>query len=132
MGTVSITATDVRVLIDSKLTDAELDLVIVISDTTYNSYLGTALDSNEPLQFELRRHLAAHYVTLKDNSTLVKSETIGDAKIEFKAYNSSAVNRSGSISNSLSESQWGRTAILLDPTGILVNLGGSPLLGCSL
>lgn len=114
----------VRQLIDTELTDQQIEGLIATAIVQYDYYLGSYGLAND-IQLEIKRYLAAHYVSLRDPSAGggsggVAEEKIGDASIKFKDKGSTS-SKVGIFS-----SVWGQTAISLDPTGVLSSLGGQP------
>ena len=119
LGT-TITPGMVRELIITELSDNEIESAITSALVLYRNYLdGSAL--NNDLQIEIKRYLAAHFVSVTDRTTTTEQEKIGDASVTFKG----GPGKSPSASD-LSSSTWGATAIMFDPTGILVSLGRAP------
>lgn len=129
--TAMITPPSVREVINTSLTDAELNGLIAAAETLVKSRLsGVFVDAD--VQVEIVRWVAAHFVSIRGSQTTVtsssatiKEEKLGDAKVKY-----GTSERNSSISNnklsSLKSTFWGQTAISFDPTGSLDNLGGKP------
>jgi hypothetical protein len=118
MGT-DVNPAMVREVIKTVLTDTEIEGNIASALVLFRNNLdGKGL--SEDLQVEIKRYLAAHYVSLKDSSTRVQEEKMGDASASYV----SAGN--GETKEGLKSTSWGQTAISFDPTGILSSLGSVP------
>jgi hypothetical protein len=114
----------VREVIETKLDDRDLESSIQSSIALYNSVLLSDTTNSPPIptdaEIEIKRYLAAHFVSIKDNRTRVVKEKIGDAYVEYgKDLPDSALMY-------LKGTRWGQTAILFDPTGKLEGLGQIP------
>jgi hypothetical protein len=112
-----INPTLVKEVIQTRLTDDEIESDIASALVMYRNFLGGSSIPSD-LQVEIERYLAAHFVSLKDASTRVDSEKIGDAAVEYS--------KLGKEGTGLKSTRWGQTAIDFDPTGILGRLGNIP------
>ena len=115
----TITPALVREVITTALSDSDIEGLIVAAETMFSYYLGTK-GIVEAIQTEITRYLAAHFVSLKDQTSRIDSEKIGDAAITF----SQIENSSKDIG--LKSTRWGQMAIIFDPTGVLLRLGMIP------
>jgi len=110
----------VKEVIDTKLDNSSIEGAISTALTLYRNYLGSrSLDS--ALAVEIKRYLAAHFVSILDPSVTVYEEEIGDASVKYGVVEKNAGSQGGVLS-----SRWGMTAVALDPTGILKSLGSIP------
>lgn len=117
---ISLSPRMVRDVIDvDNLTDDDLEGHIATALALYDEHLVNSTISVR-LQLEIKKYLAAHFASLRDPSTMVQSETIGDARIDYVELAKAPVDKS------LLSTRWGQVAISLDPTGILKHLGGTP------
>ena len=117
-----VTPPMVREVIQTILTDLDIEGSIVSSTSLYDNYLaGKTIAST--IKLEIIRYTAAHFVSLRDASTRASSieETIGDATIKLSNSDSWVGKASG-----LKSTRWGQTAILFDPSGIYSRLGLLP------
>ena len=109
----------VREVIKTTQTDTEMDGNIATALVMYRANLaGKGL--SEDVEVEIKRYLAAHFVSLRDESTRVEKEKIGDAEASYVAAGN------GATQQGLKSTSWGQTAISFDPTGILSRLGSVP------
>jgi hypothetical protein len=109
------TASDVRTVIMTGLSDSDLDSVISIASNLYTNYLGSSsIDAATELNIKI--WLSAHFVSLKDAQTRVEEEKIGDVSAKYSSID-------GNANNGLLMTRWGKTATTFDPTGILKGLG---------
>lgn len=109
----------VREIIKTKLTDDDIEGEISSALVLYNFNLGSSSIPND-LQLEIKRYIAAHFVSLRDQTTRIDSEDLGDAKTTY-----SKVGQDPSYFGLMS-TRWGQAAIVFDPTGILRTLGHAP------
>lgn len=109
----------VEEIITTVLSNDEIEGAISSASVLYRKYLETK--NIEPyLELEIKRWLAAHFVSLKDPTTRVDKEKIGDASVEY-----SKIGQDSSYIG-LKATRWGQQAIIFDPTGVLKNLDGIP------
>lgn len=109
----------VREVITTALDDAAIEGAINGSLVLYRNYLTNYNIAND-LQLEIKRYLAAHFVSLLDPTTRVDEEKIGDASVKYSKVGQE------STTNDLLSTRWGQTASLFDPTGVLKSIGGIP------
>lgn len=106
-----VTGEEVKGIIDTTLTADECDPFINSANSIVNNRLnGSTATSTDKYYVEL--WLSAHLIYIRDPGR--KSETIGDAKDEY--------NLPGA-GKGLDGSPYGQQALLLDPTGLMKNLG---------
>jgi hypothetical protein len=118
---VTISPAMVRDVIDTRLTDAEIEGCIPTAIALYRNNLeGSSVPIAEDLETEIKRYLAAHYVSIKDRATKAAREELGEAEIEH-------AKNAGSSKTGLMSTEWGQTAVELDPTGQLGQLGRVPV-----
>lgn len=109
----------VEEIITTVLSNDEIEGAISSASVLYRKYLENK--NIEPyLELEIKRWLAAHFVSLKDPSTRVDKEKIGDASVEY-----SKIGQDSSYIG-LKSTRWGQQAIIFDPTGVLKNIDGIP------
>jgi hypothetical protein len=125
---VTITPAMVREIINTDLTDEEIEVFIASAIVMFSQYLGSSVIPNG-LQVEILKYLAAHFLSMREDSTrtTLVEEKIGDASRKLEA------TESFSGSGGLNSTRWGQTAVMLDPTRILANLGkiAPPSLVCA-
>lgn len=109
----------VREVISTTLTDVEIEGNIASALVLYRNNLESK-GLAEDLQVEIKRYLAAHYVSLRDITTRVQEEKIGDASATYVDAGN------GASKEGLKSTSWGQTAISFDPTGVLSRLGSVP------
>lgn len=109
----------VREIINTQLKDSEIEGTISSALVLYRNYLSNKNIASD-LQLEIKRYLAAHFVSLMDPSTRVDKEKIGDASIEY-----SKIGQDETYTGLMS-TRWGQTAVMFDPTGILKHISGTP------
>jgi len=121
----------VREVINTSLTDDEIDGLISASVAMINTALVGCAISNETMA-EIQRWLAAHFVAIKGSMSSVGStasgvieEKLGDARVKYSDASKTSYTTTTSMSN-LKSTMWGQTAISFDPTGRLASLGGKP------
>lgn len=106
----------VRGVITTKLSDTQIESAISTAMVLYDSKLGSNASVSKALQIEIKRYLAAHFVSIHDPSSKPLKEKLGDASIEYQVNTSK-------LGDGFLSSVWGQTAAALDPTGAL--LGGT-------
>jgi len=126
MANATITPRMVREIITTDVSDGELEGLIAGALVLYRSHLGSRAVPND-LQIEMKRNLAAHMVALRDPSTRITQEKIGDAAVTYGDSPGQGTDTTGLMST-----RWGQMAITLDPTGILSRLGKVPAVWYSL
>ena len=109
----------VREVIKTVQTDAEIGGNIATALVMYRINLDNK-GLSEDAEVEVKRYLAAHFVSLRDDSTRVEKETMGDADASYVPAGN------GATQQGLKSTSWGQTAISFDSTGILSRLGLVP------
>lgn len=114
---VAISPPQVRnVIIGTVLTDEQIEGCISTATIIVLDHLiGTPLSVNTLTEITL--YLSSHFVSLRDRTTRIRKERIGDAEVEYEA------SKSPANYLALSSTEWGATALTLDTTGILASLG---------
>lgn len=116
----SAAAIDVKqvrnVAVGTVLTDAQIEgCISTATIVVLDNLIGKDLSYRSITEITL--YLAAHFVSLRDRTTRIKREKIGDAEVEYEA-SKAQVNFL-----SLASTEWGSTALTLDTTGTLASLG---------
>ena len=112
----SVGPKQVKGIIKTQLEDSEIESAISTAMVLIEHNLsGENIPSN--VLVEITMYLSAHFVALRDDTTRIKMEKIGDASVEFQT------NESPMDFSSLKSTKWGAVAVSLDPTGILQQLG---------
>lgn len=109
----------VREAIETALTDDDIEGAISDAMDLYDSYLGSK-SITVRIQLKIKKFLAAHFVSLKDPSTRVNKEKIGDAEVTYTKMDHS------DTFTGIMTTTWGQQAALFDPTGILRAAGNTP------
>lgn len=119
------TVDDVREIIDTELTDIQIEAAISTAVILTETRLTYANLSDE-LMGEIQKWAAAHFCACADSSSTVSSKTttekIGEASITNSYTDSSTSFKSSGVGLLLTK--WGNTAAMLDPTGTLSKLYG--------
>lgn len=117
MSLLNISVDQVKNLMDNtELSDEKIQGCISTATVIMNNQMkGAGLTGS--LKTEIAMYLAAHFVSIKDKSTRVKKERIGDAEATYD------LDRSWVDLMSLKTTVWGATALQLDPSGILQQIG---------
>lgn len=103
----ALTAADVKLIINTGLSDAQVDAFIATAAALIDPCKAKWTDA---LALEIQKYVAAHLVSFR--SPLLVSKKLGDAAEVYQ--------RSKSDSNKgLSATPYGETALMLDPTGCL-------------
>lgn len=105
-----VTATEVKGIIDTDLTDAAVEVYITSANVMVDSVLGTGTTD---LLKEVERWLSAHMIAITKERQ-EKSVEAGGA----------SVNYSGRFGDMLQSTTYGQTVLMLDITGKFANLGG--------
>jgi len=117
----TISPDHVREVINTDLSSSNIESAIATAITLMEDvFSGCALSDN--LQMEIMRYLAAHYVSIKDNSSRgssIESEKIGATEVKYSS--DTKTSRKG-----ITTSQWWDTAVSLDGTGRLLSRGSVP------
>lgn len=109
-----VTATEVKVVIPTELTDAAVDTFIGVATDLVDGLLGSSgLGSTRLKNIEL--YLAAHFVALRDQDLgMMGAQWVGsEAKVEYD----------GQFGKALELTRYGQMAQTLDTTGSLSTLG---------
>ena len=110
-----VTATEVKVIINTDLADAVITTHIGIANELVTSLLGSSgLSSTRLKNIEL--YLSAHFVGIgrdKEEGQMISQAAGTDGRIEY--------NRA--LGESLKATFFGQQALVLDTTGVLINLG---------
>lgn len=128
---VLITPADVREVINTSLTDDEINGLIPAAVALVNVALkDCAIDDGT--MFEIQRWLTAHFIAIKasissadSTSAAVLEEKLGNASIKYVDSSKTSYTTTSSMPN-IKSTMWGQTAISFDPTGRLASLGGKP------
>lgn len=113
------TPTEVKDVIDTELTAAQVDPFIATANTILNassSVMTTGGVSTATMR-KIETWLAAHLVAIRD--PIADTEKIGDAQIKYVR---------GKLGMQLESTPYGQTVLLLDNSGILANLGKKRML----
>ena len=128
---VMITPAYVREVINTSLTDDEINGLISAAVAMVNTALNGCSIANETMT-EIQRWLAAHFIAIKGSLSSVGSSTagiveekIGDASVKYADSTKTSYTTTTSMAN-LKSTMWGQTAISFDPTGRLASIGGKP------
>lgn len=100
----------VRDIIDTSLTDAQIDAFINTANVMVTQYL-VGKDIADALLAEIETYLAAHFTTLRDR------------RVDREGADGISFSYEGDIGQGLDSSTYGQTAQALDPTGALASLG---------
>ena len=104
-----VTPTEVREIIDTKLTDARIEIFITGATTLVNNKLvGKGLD--DPTLKEIERWLSAHNIAANIDRQVIHEEAGRGAAVQ---------KFSDIFGQYLLSTTYGQTAITLDPTGTL-------------
>lgn len=119
MSAVTINSDLVREVITTLLSDPEIEGAISSAIALYDKYLSGS-GSTEVDELEIKRYIAAHFVSLRDPTTRTDREELGDAKVEF-----SKIGHSPSYTGLMS-TRWGQMAIGFDSSNILKGIMSTP------
>ncbi len=114
---VVITPEEVREVIDTELSDENISGLLSTA-----SVMVIPIQVSDQVKSEIKKFLAAHLIAVKDHTTTIIEETIGDASVK----NTEASSKVTPNSTDLKSTFWGQTAILLDTSGYLYKLGMPP------
>ena len=112
----AISPVQVRGIIDTELSDAQIESSISTAMILIEDNLSGYGTSSNTL-VEITMYTAAHYVSLRDNTTSIRTEKIGDASVEYQT------GAEPIDFMSLKSTKWGAVALSLDKSGILQQLG---------
>lgn len=109
---VRVTATEVKEILDTTLTDAIVDVFIVVgsqlTDRVTLNDTGSLMNAAELK--ELERWLSAHFAAIKDVRSASEKAGSVSQKFQYK------------VDLNLNQTQYGTTALILDVTGYLAKL----------
>ena len=103
-----VTATEVKEIFDTTLSDAQLDTFILAANLVVTEKLSTSGLSTAMLK-EIERWLSAHLAAIRDQ--MPSQEKIGDASVRYQ----------GETGMGLRFTSYGQQVMLLDTTGTLAN-----------
>ena len=107
---IRVTADEVKQIIDTTLTDTEIDAFITAASLIIDEYLSTNTDLVDALKTELEKWLTAHLIaSTRERQTI--SEKAGQAEAQY----------TGKLGMGLDLTTYGQMVKLLDTTGILSN-----------
>lgn len=104
-----VTGAEVKEIIDTSLTDAQVAPFIAAASAMVDQYLGDAGLSDALLK-EIERWLSAHLVAVRDPRA--QSKGVGDLRIQYR----------GRTGLGLDATLYGQQVKALDPTGALASL----------
>ena len=104
---VRVTATDVKAIIDTELTDLQVSAYITSANVMVNTALGTGTTD---ILREIERWISAHMIASTKERQALKEEA-GTAKIEY----------TGKYGEFLRSTSYGQMALALDTTNVLAN-----------
>lgn len=113
-----VTATEVKEIISTNLTNVQVDPFIAIANQLVTNLLGEKASLSDANRKEIERWLSAHYITVYE-----KREA-GRGIIGFGGIGGSS-GKSPVVGFGLGSTSYGQTAIELDITGELSNVGKS-------
>ena len=109
-----VTGDEVKEIISTSLTAAQIASFITAANrivtNTLTGSTATAADKKE-----IERWLTAHLICIRDPRK--KSEKIGDAQDTYDT---------GNKGKRLESTEYGKTVLLIDPTGLMCNVGKRP------
>ena len=107
---VRVTATEVRVIINTALTDTAIDAYIAIANPMVTNTVTCGL--SEAVLKEIERWLTAHLIGITKERATTK-EKLGEASVEY----------AGTFGAGLKQTSWGQMVLQLDTCGQFGNLG---------
>lgn len=102
-----VTATEVKEIIETTLTDAGVEAYISAANVTITAWLGGNANLTSDQLMEIERWLSAHLIACSERQ--LRAETAGQAKDEY----------AGSFGMGLDFTSYGQQVKMLDTTGIL-------------
>ncbi len=108
-----VTATEVREIITSNLTDPQIDAFIASATIIVDRYSAQCSEADAATLKEIERHLTAHMMAASDKSQRLSGRKFGDSSESY--FTQSGLN--------LDSSQYGQNVKMLDPCGILADYG---------
>lgn len=112
----SVNPNQVKNVIETELSDSEIEGAISTAVTIVQNYLSSASLVAE-IEVEITMYLAAHFIALRDRTVMIKEEKIGDASVTYE------VGSPQESFFSFKSTKWGATAVALDSSNILGQLG---------
>lgn len=112
----SVNPNQVKNIIDTELNDSEIEGAISTAVTIVDNHL-VSPDLSSGIRVEITMYLAAHFVAVRDKTVMIKSEKIGDASVTYDVGN-----REDAVF-SFTSTKWGATAVALDSSNVLGQLG---------
>lgn len=108
-----VTATEVREIVTTSLSDAQIDAFIASSTLIVDRYATQCSEADAATLKEIERQLTAHMLSASDASQRMASRKFGDSSENY--FTQSGLN--------LDSSQYGQNVKMLDPCGILADYG---------
>lgn len=113
----SVTVEQIRnIIVDTQLTNSQIESSIATAMIVMQDESLLLTNSSNAL-VDIAMYLSAHFASLRDPTTRLKSEKVGDAQVEYD------VQKPPSNFMDLASTRWGATAIVLDKSGVLQQLG---------
>lgn len=112
----SVSPNQVRNVIDTGLNSSEIEGAISTAVVIVENYL-VSPDLSSDIKVEITMYLAAHFVAIRDKTVMIKSEKIGDASVTY------GVGDQEASPFSFYSTKWGSTAVALDISNVLGQLG---------
>ena len=108
MGVIAVSPDDVKEIIDTTISDTQLEAFINAATVTINSLLGSLIELSQDQLFEITRWYCAHLLSCTKERQIMK-ENIGDTGATY----------SGSTGKGFSATLYGQQCLLFDVTGTL-------------
>jgi len=109
-----VSASQVKEIIDTTLNDGIiLGNMIDTAHLYTNTHLSSAGHTDDILE-KIELYLAAHFVAITEEGGALESQKMGDATDEWETSH---------LGSGLASTRYGQTAVMLDTTGILANVG---------
>lgn len=121
-----VTATEVREIITTALTDAQIDAFAAAATLIIDRYATQCTTAGTATLKEIERQTVAHMISgagTQGSGQRIASRTFGNSSISYQGSSSSL---------DFSSSQYGQTAMMLDPCGILADFGKPRASACLL
>lgn len=106
-----VTVDDVKLIIDTSLTDAQITVFLAMATTLVTDKLADKTCLSDDAKDQIETLLAAHFLSMRDQR--VASEKVGDASFTYQ----------GQTGMFLKSTFYGQQAIALDCSGTLEGLG---------
>jgi len=107
-----VIAAEVKEIIETDLTNIQVQPFIKVANATVTKLLGTTTDLSDTQKKEIERWLSAHLIACT-RERQAKAEKAGGASITYQ----------GETGQGIKSTHYGQTAADLDTTGKLANLG---------